>query len=98
PVGALGFALGLGVIPLLDTRIGMALMFMLLGLLGGMFIVPLNALIQYHAKENELGTVLAGNNWVQNIAMLSFLGSTVLLASLGMNSVQLFYVVMGVAI
>jgi len=98
PIGALGFAFGLGIIPLLDTRIGMAFMFMLLGVLGGMFIVPLNSLIQYHAKENELGTVLAGNNWVQNIAMLGFLGTTVLLASLGMSSVQLFYVVMAVAI
>jgi len=98
PVGALGFAFGLGLIPLLDTRIGMAVMFIFLGLLGGMFIVPLNSLIQYHAKESELGTVLAGNNWVQNIAMLGFLGTTVVLASLGMSSVQLFYVVMVVAI
>lgn len=98
PVGALGFALGLGLIPALETRSGLALLFCSLGLLGGLFIVPLNSLIQYHARENELGTVLAGNNWVQNIAMLGFLGTTVLLAWLGLDSVQLFFVVMAVAI
>lgn len=98
PVGALGFALLLGVMPALDSRISMALTFIVLGFLGGLFIIPLNALIQYHAKENELGTVLAGNNWIQNIAMLSFLGMTILLASLGVTSAQLFFVLMLVAL
>lgn len=98
PVGALGFALLLGVMPALDSRISMALTFTVLGFLGGLFIIPLNALIQYHAKEDELGTVLAGNNWIQNIGMLSFLGATILLASLGITSAQLFSILMLVAL
>lgn len=98
PVGALGFACSLGLITSLDSRGALAALFMMLGLLGGLFIVPLNALIQYHAKDNELGTVLAGNNWIQNIAMLGFLAVTAILAWLGLNSVQLMTVVMVVAI
>ncbi|RYY03987.1 MAG: acyl-[ACP]--phospholipid O-acyltransferase [Gammaproteobacteria bacterium] len=98
PVGALGFALLLGVMPVLDSRFSMAATFTVLGFLGGLFIIPLNALIQYHAKEDELGTVLAGNNWMQNIGMLSFLGVTILFASLGVTSAKLFFILMLVAL
>jgi len=98
PIGALGFALLLGVMPVLDSRITMALTFAVLGFLGGLFIIPLNALIQYHAKADELGTVLAGNNWIQNIGMLSFLGMTIVLASIGVTSAQLFFLLMLVAL
>ncbi|RZA00044.1 MAG: MFS transporter, partial [Moraxellaceae bacterium] len=98
PIGALGFGLLLGLMPALDTRIGMAINFFALGVLGGIFIIPLNALIQYHANEDELGTVLAGNNWIQNIGMISFLGMTILLAYIGMNSAQLFFLLMLVAL
>ncbi len=98
PVGALGFALLLGVMPALDSRLSMALTFTALGFLGGLFIIPLNALIQYHAKGDELGTVLAGNNWIQNIGMLGFLGITILLAYIGITSAQLFFILMLVAL
>jgi len=86
PVGALGLALVLSFLPGLDSRILMALTFILIGVCGGIFIVPLNALIQYHANDDERGTVLAGNNWVQNIAMLSFLVMTVVFAWYGFKS------------
>ncbi len=98
PVGALGFALLLGVMPALDSRLSMALTFAALGFLGGLFIIPLNALIQYHAKGDELGTVLAGNNWIQNIGMLGFLGITIFLAYIGITSAQLFFILMLVAL
>ncbi|MES2673193.1 MAG: acyl-[ACP]--phospholipid O-acyltransferase [Pseudomonadota bacterium] len=98
PVGALGFALLLGVMPALDSRITMALTFSALGFLGGLFIIPLNALIQYHANDDELGVVLAGNNWIQNIGMLGFLAITILLAYLGVTSAQLFFILMLVAL
>jgi 1-acyl-sn-glycerol-3-phosphate acyltransferase len=49
----------------------------LLGTFGGLFLVPLNALIQFHAGEHGLGRVLAANNFVQNLVMLGFLGLTV---------------------
>lgn len=91
PLGAVGIVLGLILIPQLDSVTMQVLAFLLVGTAGGLFIVPLNALIQFHAKEGRLGTVLAGNNWVQNVTMLTFLGVTVLFAVTGVDSVGLFH-------
>jgi acyl-[acyl-carrier-protein]-phospholipid O-acyltransferase / long-chain-fatty-acid--[acyl-carrier-protein] ligase len=92
PLGALGIVIALFLLPQLHS-IGMLIAdFLLLGVSGGMFIVPLNALIQYHAKNAELGTVLAGNNWIQNVVMLGFLCITVLFAIKGISSTELFHI------
>ncbi len=85
PLGAIGIAGALALLPNLTSNWGMALNFVAIGLFGGLLIIPLNALIQYSANERELGTVLAGNNWVQNIVMLSFLGLTVAAAAAGVS-------------
>ena len=77
--------------PQLDSTAALVIAFLLLGVAGGMFIVPLNALIQFNSRDSELGTVLAGNNWVQNIVMLSFVGLTVLFALKGIDSIGLLY-------
>ena len=90
PLGAVGVVVALFLMPQLDSTTLMAADFLLLGISGGIFIVPLNALIQFHAKDSELGTVLAGNNWIQNIVMLSFLVLTVLFAVNGIGSIGLF--------
>jgi acyl-[acyl-carrier-protein]-phospholipid O-acyltransferase/long-chain-fatty-acid--[acyl-carrier-protein] ligase len=90
PLGALGVVVALFFMPQLSSRWLLALDFLLLGAAGGMFIVPLNALIQFHAKAHELGTVLAGNNWVQNLVMLSFLLLTVFFTVNGFSSFGLF--------
>lgn len=78
PVGAVGVALGLILLPQADSMMLQAAVFLLIGLSGSLMCVPLNALIQYHAEEKETGRILAGYNFVQNIMMLSFLGLTVL--------------------
>jgi len=80
PVGAVGIAATLFVLPGLGSVGAHFLNFLLLGLLGGFFLVPLNALIQFHAGEKALGRVLAANNFIQNLVMLGFLGATVLSA------------------
>lgn len=80
PVAALGIAVCLAILPGLESTLAHAVNFVLLGILGGVFIVPLNALIQYHAGEHQLGEVLAANNLVQNLVMLAFLGATVVAA------------------
>ncbi len=98
PIGALGITLGLALLPTLDSFTGMALSFLFVGFMGGMFIVPLNALIQFQAPKDKLGTVLAGNNWVQNVAMMAGLALTVVFASAGTGSVGLFYLLTAVAL
>jgi len=97
PIGAFGVALALLLTPALESRAALALNFVALGMLGGLFIIPLNALIQYHAAEDERGRVLAGNNFLQNCAMLGFLGLTVAFAVAGLSGRDLILVLVLVA-
>ncbi|WP_419615070.1 MFS transporter, partial [Thiolapillus sp.] len=56
PLGALGIVLALFFTPQLESTGLLVVDFLALGVAGGLFIVPLNALIQFHAKDRELGT------------------------------------------
>lgn len=98
PLAAVGITGSLLVLPQLQSPMAIGLVFTLLGVCGGLFIVPLNALIQYSAKDEQLGTVLAGNNWVQNLTMLSFLILTVVFALLGFSASTLFYLLAAVTL
>ncbi|MFQ5660880.1 MAG: acyl-[ACP]--phospholipid O-acyltransferase [Gammaproteobacteria bacterium] len=98
PIGSFGVAVCLLLLPGLGTPATQALNFMLLGMFGGLFIIPLNALIQFHAGEHELGRILAGNNFIQNITMLGFLGLTALFAIIGLGSKGLFTLLLIVAV
>lgn len=91
PVGIIGVAAGLVMLPHFTQVPWYVIDFLLIGTAGGMFIVPLNALIQFHSREDELGKVIAGNNLFQNIAMLSFLILTVIVAELGYDGKHLLY-------
>ena len=97
PIGSFGVTAAILLLPNLNSPIAHGLNFLLLGMLGGMFIIPLNALIQFHATEHILGRVLAGNNFIQNIVMLSFLGLTVVFAVYGIDSSGLFLLLTVVA-
>ncbi|HEY5716880.1 MAG TPA: MFS transporter, partial [Motiliproteus sp.] len=98
PLGALGVVFSLWLLPTLTSTEMIALCFIAVGFFGGLFIVPLNSLIQYHAPETQLGRILAGNNWVQNIVMLGFLGCTLLFAQWGLSSLGLMRLLTLVAI
>lgn len=93
PLGAAIMALCLVVVPTLDTIIGAMINFLILGIGGGFIVVPLNALIQFHAGKNELGKILAGNNWVQNLAMLAVLIVTATVSAIGAGTTLLFVMV-----
>ena len=98
PIGAVGIVITLGLLTVLPSLPLLGLNILFFGLFGGLFIIPLNALIQFHARESELGTVLAGNNLIQNIIMLSLLGMTVLFAFTGFSSTLLLNLVALVAL
>lgn len=98
PFGALGIAAGLLFLPTAGSAISAAFLFLFIGFSGGIFIVPLNALIQFHAKSEQIGTTVAANNWVQNVVMLAFLSLTVLFAVNGWDSRGLLYIISGVAL
>lgn len=89
PLGALGMVVTLFFLPQLTSTSLFALDILAFGFFGGLFIVPLNALIQFHAKAHQLGTVLAGNNWIQNVVMLTFLALTVVFSLVDVSSKSL---------
>ncbi|MCB2263435.1 MAG: acyl-[ACP]--phospholipid O-acyltransferase [Candidatus Thiosymbion ectosymbiont of Robbea hypermnestra] len=91
PVGALGIAVGLLLLPNLPSVWAMAFDFLVIGVMGGLFLVPLNALIQANAAGSGLGRVLAANNFVQNLTMLAFLGLTVAAALLESGGVPILW-------
>ena len=86
PCGAVGMAIGLFLLPTLHSLWAMAICFGLIGVMGGLFIVPLNAIVQYHADDSQLGKTLSASNFVQNSAMLLFLVVTVFFAHAGISS------------
>jgi len=94
PLGAIGITLSLFLLPMINAPVLHALNFLLFGIASGLFIVPLNALIQYHSEPHELGMTLAGNNFMQNVVMVTFLGMTVLFALMGLGSTGLFYLML----
>jgi acyl-[acyl-carrier-protein]-phospholipid O-acyltransferase/long-chain-fatty-acid--[acyl-carrier-protein] ligase len=98
PLGAIGIAAGLLFLPYTDSTLVAAITFLFIGFMGGIFIVPLNALIQFHAGEHELGRTLAANNWFQNVVMLSFLALTVAFALVGLSSTALLHLIAVVAV
>ena len=98
PLGALGIVIILSLVPQLNDWRLLAFCFLMLGVFGGIFVVPLNALIQFNAGESDLGSVLAGKNWVQNLVMTVFLGLTVLFALKGLDSTGLFHLLTFVAL
>ncbi|WP_373035806.1 MFS transporter [Sulfurimonas sp.] len=78
-------------IPFSSSMITMSVLFILFGIFAGFIMVPLNAQIQFLSPRVHLGTILAGNNFIQNIFMFSFLVLTTVFAYYGMNAKILMY-------
>ncbi|MDD5373028.1 MAG: MFS transporter [Sulfurimonas sp.] len=91
-LSAFGIAFMLFIIPFTTNTLFLGAEFVLFGLFSGMLLVPLNAKIQHLSPDIHLGTVLAGNNFVQTLFMFSFLMLTTLFAYFGMNAKILFFV------
>lgn len=79
PFGAFGIFSSLLTFAYSTTNFWMVFASLLFGFSGGIFIVPLNATIQYFTSEDKMGRVLAGNNFLQNIAMILALIFTITL-------------------
>lgn len=77
PLACLGIALGLLILPHVTHWLSISTLLFAYGIFGGLLIVPLNALIQFNSPKKDGGKILAGNNFIQNIFMTTFLGLTV---------------------
>jgi len=80
-VGAVGIVFGLLLLPFLNSAVLMGFVFALIGVCGGLFVVP--------SSSVSLGRVLAGKNFFQNILMLLFLVLTAWFAYQGLSTKQL---------
>lgn len=92
PMGGLLIALSLGIFLAVEDIWTIAVLFLLYGTGFGMLIVPLNAYIQKASPRTHLGTILAGNNFIQNIFMIASLLLTTLFAHYGLSAYGLFSV------
>jgi acyl-[acyl-carrier-protein]-phospholipid O-acyltransferase/long-chain-fatty-acid--[acyl-carrier-protein] ligase len=84
-------------IPFANSTFLFALIFLSFGISGGLIVVPLNSYIQLHSNSENMGKVLASNNLIQNIFMISFLGITTLFSLLEIDEIYIFYILSGVA-
>ena len=91
PIGASGMVVTLFLLPQISATTWLAADILAFGFFGGLFIIPLNSLIQFHARAQQLGIVLAGNNWIQNVVMLTFLAITVVFSIAGIHSTVLLH-------
>lgn len=97
PVGAAGITLSLLVMPFFTSTFEQFLLFASLGFFGGLFIVPLESLIQFHAPPDNIGRLLAASNVVRNIVMIGLLALTVVAALVGMDADWLMVALMLIA-
>ena len=96
-LGSVGIFVMLLFIPFLDSLSSIAVVFLLFGMFSGFILVPLNAYIQEIAPSKNLGKILAGNNFVQNIFMFVFLLLTTFFASNGLEAIYLIWSMVAVA-
>ena len=97
PVGAFGVFLTILSIPIIESLYISGFNFFMFGFFGGLLLVPLNYLIQFNSSQKRLGLVLAGNNFIQNITMVSFLIATVFITLLNINTIGIFYILSFIA-
>jgi acyl-[acyl-carrier-protein]-phospholipid O-acyltransferase/long-chain-fatty-acid--[acyl-carrier-protein] ligase len=90
-IGAVVITLIVISIPFIDSMVVIACLFTLFGLFSGFILVPLNSRIQELSARVHLGTILAANNFIQNIFMFVFLVITTIFAYYGMEAEVLFY-------
>ncbi|MDR0408205.1 MAG: acyl-[ACP]--phospholipid O-acyltransferase [Campylobacteraceae bacterium] len=92
PIGALGIFAALCGMTFAEHAFLMGFYSLIFGFFGGLFIVPLNSIIQYFSSDTQIGKVLAGNNFVQNCFMVSFLVLTVLFVLFDFSTTELFFI------
>jgi acyl-[acyl-carrier-protein]-phospholipid O-acyltransferase/long-chain-fatty-acid--[acyl-carrier-protein] ligase len=98
PLGALGVTVALYMMPTLTSLWSLGSTLFLFGFSAGLFIVPLNAIIQFATPSAILGKILAGNNFMQNVSMFGFLILTALFGYFQISSATLFYIIATIAL
>ncbi|MGF1723428.1 MFS transporter [Photobacterium nomapromontoriensis] len=78
------------------TLLGVFISLLMLGVSGGIFIVPLYAMMQHRAKENERAQIIAANNIWNSIFMVASAISAILILSILAFSIPAFFLILAV--
>ena len=70
--------------------IGLTLSMFFLAFWGGLYIVPLNTIMQYRAPKSHVATVIAGNNIINSFGMVGIAIFAVIFLSMGLGLPNLF--------
>ena len=98
PLASMGMAFSIYFSTIVESAFFLALTFLVFGIFGGLFVVPLNSLIQFNAKKRVLGTILAGNNWFHSVAMFSMLTLTTVVSLLNLDPKNTIYLILLISI
>lgn len=98
PLAAIGMAITIYLSTVVESAFLLGASFLAFGIFGGLFVVPLNSLIQFNAKKKVLGTVLAGNNWFHSIAMFLMLSLTTVVSLFDLNPLSTIYLILLITI
>lgn len=96
PFATLGMLILLYLCVSLDNLAFIALAFLGFGFFGGLFVVPLNSLIQFNSSKEKLGVVLAGNNWFQALFMVAVLCFATFASIYSLSPLRIIYVFMAI--
>tara|TARA_R110002033_G_scaffold119370_1_gene162792 strand:- start:30820 stop:34299 length:3480 start_codon:yes stop_codon:yes gene_type:complete len=98
PLSALGMATTIYTATIAQSPFLIGVSFFIFGIFGGMFVVPLNALIQFNAKKKILGTILAGNNWFHSVSMFLMLCMTTIVSFYNLDPLNTIYLILLITI
>jgi len=98
PIAAFGMAIMVYISTIVQSPFFLSLTFLVFGIFGGLFVVPLNALIQFNANKRSLGTVLAGNNWFHSLAMFIMLSITTIVSFYNLDPLNTIYLILLITI
>jgi acyl-[acyl-carrier-protein]-phospholipid O-acyltransferase/long-chain-fatty-acid--[acyl-carrier-protein] ligase len=98
PFAAIGMAVMIYFSTQMTSALFLGLTFLVFGIFGGLFVVPLNALIQFNAKKKTLGTILAGNNWFHSLAMFLMLSITTFVSLNNLDPLNTIYLILFITI
>ena len=73
PMGMIGVSVCMFLVPFFVHPVALVVLYSLTGVFGGLFLVPVNALLQYNTRPNNSGSVLALANMIQAIVLIVFL-------------------------
>ncbi len=98
PVGALGVMASILLLSLFSSITLQALLLLNLGIMGGLFVVPLHALLRFHISEEQYSRVTPIDSLLQAGIILVFAGSCLLLTGLGLHSRYLLVLLQAVTV